>query len=66
MSFRAHIKDKISAYLLYIYFDPLLSTEERPEAKFAGPAARFGVAGCIPVQLVSLRTHIKEIISAYL
>ena len=39
---------------------------EMREAKVVRPSARFGLVGYIAVQLVSLRAHIKEIISAYL
>ena len=36
------------------------------EAKSMGLVARLGVAGYIPVQLVSFRAPIKDKISAYL
>ena len=44
MSFIAHIKGKVSAYLLYIYFDASLWTGEMREAKFVAEAVRLGVA----------------------
>ena len=43
MRFEARIKDNISAYLAYIYFDASLWTGEMREAKFVAEAVRLGV-----------------------
>ena len=66
MSFKAHIKGKNSAYLLYILFDASLWTEDMREAKFVAQGVRLGVADEISVQLMSYICHFNGISIAYL